>query len=325
MSKVLIKLDNLKMHFPLGKSLAFGQKRQYIKALDGINLNIYQNETLGLVGESGCGKSTLGRVILQLYRQSSGQVYYNNLNLSTLNKEDMRKLRKELQIVFQDPYSALNPRLTVGQMIAEGLIAHGLYAKGSPELEQYTLAIMQMCGLQDYMLHRYPHQFSGGQRQRICIARALALKPKFIVCDESVSTLDVSIQAQIINLLLDLKEQHKLTYLFISHDLSVIRFIADRIAVMYLGHIVELCPTEQLFKQAKHPYSMALLSAIPDLDEPNKQIELLAGDVPSPISPPPGCSFHPRCQYAQKICAEQIPKLKELQDGHQVACHYPLA
>ncbi len=325
MSKTLIKLDNLKMYFPLKQSPTFGQKRQYIKALDGIDLNIYENETLGLVGESGCGKSTLGRLILQLYRQSAGHVYYNDLNLSSLSKEKMRKLRKELQIIFQDPYSALNPRLTVGQMISEGLIAHGLYAKGSPELEAYTLAIMQKCGLQDYMLHRYPHQFSGGQRQRICIARALALSPKFIVCDESVSTLDVSIQAQIINLLLDLKEQHNLTYLFISHDLSVVRFIADRIAVMYLGHIVELCPTEQLFEQAAHPYTKALLSAIPSLDEDNKQIELLAGDMPSPINPPLGCKFHPRCQYAQKLCSELSPKLRQLQDGHQVACHYPLS
>ncbi len=324
--KVLVKIENLKMYFPLRKSLAFLGARKYVKAVDDVSLSIYENETLGLVGESGCGKSTLGRTILQLNKQTAGKVSYNNVSLSALSKENMRKLRRELQIIFQDPYSSLNPRLTVGQMISEALIAHGIYKKGEKKLEEYTLEVMEMCGLQAHMLHRYPHQFSGGQRQRICIARALALRPKFIVCDESVSTLDVSIQSQIINLLLDLKEKNNLTYLFISHDLSVVRFISDRIAVMYLGDIVELAPAEDIFDNPFHPYTKALLSAIPSIEDKvdSDDVELLEGDVPSPIDTPKGCKFHPRCKHAQDICYTDIPCQKELKNGHFVACHYPL-
>ncbi len=325
--KVLVKIENLKMYFPLRKSFGLFGARKYVKAVDDVSLSIYENETLGLVGESGCGKSTLGRTILQLNKQTAGKVNYNDVDLSTLSKENMRKLRKELQIVFQDPYSSLNPRLTVGQMISEALIAHGIYKKGQKELEEYTLEVMEMCGLQAHMLHRYPHQFSGGQRQRICIARALALKPKFIVCDESVSTLDVSIQSQIINLLLDLREKNNLTYLFISHDLSVVRFISDRIAVMYLGDIVELAPAEEIFTSPRHPYTKALLSAIPSIEDEVNDDEslLLEGDVPSPVDTPNGCKFHPRCKYAQEICHTDVPPQKEHGNGHFVACHYPIS
>ncbi len=324
-NNVLIEVKDAKMHFPLKKSLNFFGKRQFVKAVDGVSLQIYENETLGLVGESGCGKSTLGRLILQMYRQTHGAVMYKGQLLNTMPKEQMRKLRRDLQIVFQDPYSSLNPRLTVGQMITEGVVAHKIYKKGSEELKAHTLNIMQMCGLQPHMLERYPHQFSGGQRQRICIARALALNPKFIVCDESVSTLDVSIQSQIINLLLDLKENNNLTYLFISHDLSVVRFISDRIAVMYLGNIVELCKTRQLFEHTMHPYTKALLSAVPSIDKKETaQPEILQGDVPSPVDPPSGCKFHPRCKYAKDVCKSVPPPLNEAQSGHFVACHHPL-
>ncbi len=324
--KVLVEIRNAKMYFPIKKSLDFIGNREYIKAIDDVSINIYENETLGLVGESGCGKSTLGRVILQLYKQTHGTVSYNGRDLNNITRENMRKLRKEMQIIFQDPYSALNPRLTVGQMIEEGVIAHKMYKRHSKQLEQHTTKIMEMCGLQPHMIHRYPHQFSGGQRQRICIARALALNPKFIVCDECVSTLDVSIQSQIINLLLDLKEQNNLTYLFISHNLSVVRFIADRVAVMYLGNIVELSQTDELFKNTMHPYTQALLNSVPSLNQSDDNLmpQPLMGDVPNPINPPKGCKFHPRCKYAKKICEQTTPKLKQIEENHFVACHYPL-
>ncbi len=324
--KALIEINNAKMYFPVKKSFSFIGNKEYVKAVDDVSINIYENETLGLVGESGCGKSTLGRLILQLYKQTFGTICYNGKILNNLTKENMRQLRKEMQIVFQDPYSALNPRLTVKQMIEEGVIAHKMHKKTSKQLEEHTLNIMDMCGLQPHMLHKYPHQFSGGQRQRICIARALALNPKFVVCDECVSTLDVSIQSQVINLLLDLKEQNNLTYLFISHDLSVVRFIADRIAVMYLGSIVELSPTNDLFESTAHPYTQALLNSVPNLNINNESYtpQLLEGDVPSPINPPKGCKFHPRCKYAKSICMQNTPQLKQISQNHFVACHYPL-
>ncbi len=324
--KVLLSLDNVKMHFPLKKSLDLVGEKKFVKAVDGVTFDIYENETLGLVGESGCGKTTLGRVILQLYKQTLGDVLYNGVSLSTFSRHELRRLRRELQIVFQDPYSSLNPRMTAGQLISEAVSEHGLYRKGSQELEQYTLSVMERCGLQRHMIHRYPHQFSGGQRQRIGIARAVALAPKFIVCDECVSTLDVSIQSQIINLLLDLKERENLTYLFISHDLSVVRYISDRIGVMYLGNIVELCASEYLFKKPFHPYTKALLRAIPTLngDCAIGNDELLEGDVPSPIDPPTGCKFHPRCRVAKDVCRQDVPTLKEIEPRHYVACHFPL-
>ncbi len=321
--KVLISLKDVKKHFLLKKSLNIFSKKSHVKAVDGVSLDIYENEILGLVGESGCGKTTLGRVILQLYKQSEGTICYEGKDLKLLPREEMRKLRRELQIVFQDPYSSLNPRLSVGQLISEAPIAHGMFKRNDKALEEYILSVMEKCGLQRYMLHRFAHQFSGGQRQRIGIARALALKPKFVVCDESVSTLDVSIQSQIINLLLDLKEKENLTYLFISHDLNTVRFLSDRIGVMYLGKIVELCETEQLFCEPAHPYTVALLNAVPTIDKVG-ETELLSGDVPSPIDPPSGCGFHPRCTYATEICRTDTPSLRQCADGHLVACHHPI-
>ena len=323
--KVLIHVDDVKMHFPIKKKSLFNRHEVSVKAVDGISIDIYEGETLGLVGESGCGKSTLGRVILQLYKQTSGKVIYDGRDLSTLSTEELRKLRQELQIVFQDPYSSLNPRLTVGNLISEALVAHGKFRAGSQELEDYTLDIMDRCGLQKYMLHRYPHQFSGGQRQRIGIARALALQPRFIVCDEAVSALDVSIQSQIINLLCDLKESNNLTYLFISHDLSAVKFISDRVGVMYLGNMVELGADDKIFAEPLHPYTEALLEAIPTTEENSKkELQTIEGDIPSPVNPPSGCKFHTRCKYATDKCSKEAPEWREHRPGHYVACHYPL-
>lgn len=491
--KVLIRIQNLTKHFPIKKKSIFQPEQLFVQANDDITLDIYEGETFGLVGESGCGKSTLGRVILQLYPQTSGNTLYygrtleefkpkyvrrviNQLagivtdyeraemgkdlldeEINTLNKrarrvrlryedalriagglvladdlhevsraleaeyeastvyaplaarladlelhrdalegldgksteenqrlagckqeiaklmpelnraklefetrrevinklkdryakkegfaslekmqdhgidlakltgEEIRVLRRELQVIFQDPYSSLNPRLTVGQLISEALTAHNIFKSGTRMLEQFVLNIMDKCGLQAYTLHRYPHQFSGGQRQRIGIARALAPQPKFVVCDEPVSALDVSIQSQIINLLLDLKEQQKLTYLFISHDLSVVKFISDRIGVMYLGTLVELTTPDEIFQNPLHPYTEALLEAIPTTeDDSKKELALIKGDIPSSIKPPSGCRFHTRCKYATEACKEIVPEWREIRPGHYVACHYPL-
>ena len=322
---VLLRLENVKMHFPLKKTSLFQKERPLVKAVDGVTIDIYQGETFGLVGESGCGKSTLGRVILQLYKQTAGSVHYRDIDLSRLSKEEMRKLRSELQIVFQDPYSSLNPRFSVGQLISEALVTHKMYARGSRQLEEYTINVMEKCGLQNYFLHRYPHQFSGGQRQRIGIARALALQPKFVVCDEAVSALDVSIQSQIINLLMDLKDSQNLTYLFISHDLSAVKFISDRVAVMYLGNIIELADSDTIFANPMHPYTNVLLEAIPTTDEASKkELQVIEGDIPSPVNPPPGCKFHTRCRYATDLCKTDIPTWRELRPRHWVACHYPI-
>lgn len=491
--KPLIRVEHLTHYFPLKKKSIFQREQYYVRANEDISLNIYEGETFGLVGESGCGKSTLGRVILQLYTQTSGTILYygktleefkpkyvkktihrlprivaryiemadelgddfeekfkenkrirkvvsryadvvriagglvladdlyevssalreeydagsahfaithklgdvtlkrdilvakevktdadqkslNNLNreveiltakkaslkavldkklavlenmraqvsskagfaeidarqdegidLAKLTGEEMRILRRELQVIFQDPYSSLNPRLTVGQLISEALTAHNIFKRGTEILEKYVLNLMEKCGLQHYMLHRYPHQFSGGQRQRIGIARALAVMPQFVVCDEAVSALDVSIQSQIINLLVDLKEQENLTYLFISHDLSTVKFISDRIGVMYLGSLVELTSSDVIFKDPLHPYTEALMEAIPTTeDESRKELVTIEGDIPSPINPPSGCKFHTRCKYATEKCKEVVPDWRELKPGHFVACHYPL-
>lgn len=454
--KLLFKITGLKQWFPVGKK-KFGKEQKYVRANDGISLDIYEGETFGLVGESGCGKSTFGRTLLQLYPQTAGRsIYYgrtveevapkyvedilknlkshhdsceklqekakelrsqyegmeegeeknillnkvneaerdadnelkditaligglytaanldevaqvylqkyragvekreaevkeyedrikglkdanrsnpdfdiyesyvdNGINLARLTEEEMRHLRQDLQLIFQDPYSSLNPRMTVGQIIGEGLKAHNMFDKNDESMQEYVLKVMEDCGLAPYFIHRYPHQFSGGQRQRIGIARSLAVKPKFVVCDEAVSALDVSIQSQIINLLLDLKEKDNLTYLFISHDLSVIKYISDRVGVMYLGTMVELCETEELFRHPAHPYTEALLSAIPTTD-PNgrKDAIILEGDIPSPINPPSGCKFHTRCRYCTDICKQVVPEFKEISEGHFVACHH---
>lgn len=492
--KVLLRISNLKQYFPIGKKKP-GKPQAYVKANDGITLDIYEGETFGLVGESGCGKSTLGRTLLQLYHQTGGRtVYYgrtvedfdlkyvedifknlpdkkkkceelrakaatmkveydkkkaemqedvielkveeqklneivseannyllditaliggvytlseqelrnvgkhylaeyqamkrmrgihakiealekggespskvqelkakisalekvvaaeaeeigkirencrgnegfeeyeaqrdNGINLANLTDAEMRYLRRDLQLIFQDPYSSLNPRMTVGQIIGEGLRAHKLFKKGDSKMQEYVMEVMEKCGLASYFIHRYPHQFSGGQRQRIGIARSLAVNPKFVVCDEAVSALDVSIQSQIINLLLDLKEQNNLTYMFISHDLSVIKYISDRIGVMYLGNMMELSDTASLFAHPYHPYTEALLSAIPTTDIDNKkEAIILEGDIPSPINPPKGCKFHTRCRYCTEICENVTPVLEEVEPGHFVACHHKL-
>ena len=472
--QVLLRLEDAKMHFPVKKERLFQKEVLAVKAVDGVSIDIYQGETLGLVGESGCGKSTLGRLVLELYKPTAGKVYYFGVtlddyapayarrlikripsigerdprallekhpdtvalagglllaedasavkeallrrfhgvarlhkaivdlelyrfmfgslepaeqsgkreehlraleeaekrqrshvaeldaaveaerakvaarfpetgdgrpsayalleakrsvgvNMALLTAEETRRLRRHLQIVFQDPYSSLNPRLTVGNLISEALVAHNVFPSGSSALEAYTLKIMDDCGLQKYMLHRYPHQFSGGQRQRIGIARALALMPSFVVCDEAVSALDVSIQSQIINLLIDLKEQHQLTYLFISHDLSTVKFISDRVGVMYLGNIIELGDSHSIYADPLHPYTEALLEAIPTTEESsNKELQVLEGDIPSPINPPSGCKFHTRCRYMTDICKAECPAWQELKPGHFVACHHPV-
>lgn len=462
--KILLQLKDVKMHFPVKKEHLLQKEQLFVRAVDGVTIDIFQGETLGLVGESGCGKSTLGRCVLDLYVPTHGKIYYygvtlddyapqyvkkiiknisslkqdtaaklleKNLDevtiaggallcgdmaklsqalmerylicsklheakealeifnfhlegekqdkpsekqterlkklegalqkyakqlddykgleslrelaakqpgyqelenhrsigvdLSQLTSDEMRRLRRYLQIIFQDPYSSLNPRLTVGNLISEALVAHELLPKSSDALEQYTLKVMDDCGLQKYMLHRYPHQFSGGQRQRIGIARALALNPTFVVCDEAVSALDVSIQSQIINLLIDLKEKRQLTYLFISHDLSTVKFISDRVGVMYLGNIIELGRSQDIYDEPLHPYTEALLEAIPTTEEQSKkELQILEGDIPSPIRPPSGCKFHTRCRYATDKCKSDVPEWRELLPEHFVACHYPL-
>lgn len=477
--KILLRVTDLKQWFPVKKTKLFQKEQQYVRANDGITLDIYEGETVGLVGESGCGKSTFGRTLLQLYRQTEGKTMYygrtltelaplyadetvktiaarkkkiselekkaealkqeyegmedsaekfqkqaayeseqkkcsmeflnlvqiiggfygientgeaekllldkfkaarslrtlkeadpregaekskeladkakelqdvenkleqlrqtyakdeifqsyekyrdEGVDLARLQSEEMRFLRKDMQMIFQDPYSSLNPRMTVGQIIGEGLLAHEIFKKNDEKMQQYVMEVMEKCGLASYMIHRYPHQFSGGQRQRIGIARALALKPRFVVCDEAVSALDVSIQSQIVNLLKDLGKEDNLAYLFISHGLSVVKYISDRIGVMYLGNIVELATSADMFEHPTHPYTEALLSAIPTTDvDSQREMIPLEGDIPSPIHPPKGCKFHTRCKYCTEICRHITPKLEELRQGHFVACHHPL-
>ena len=321
--KKILEIKGLKQYFPTGKK-RHGEKL-FVKANDGIDMVLFEGETIGIVGESGCGKSTFGRSLLKLYKPTAGSIIYNGQDITHLSTKEMIPLRKEMQIIFQDPYSSLNPRMTVGNIIGEALIEHKIYKKGSKELEAYVKEIMTTCGLADYMISRYPHEFSGGQRQRIGIARSLALKPKFIVCDEAVSALDVSIQAQIINLLNDLKAKFGISYLFISHDLSVVKHISDRIGVMYLGNIVELAPKKSLYNAPLHPYTKALLSSIPETDldiiKSRKRI-VLTGDIPSNITPPSGCKFHTRCPIAKDICQSDVPKWTEAADEHFVACHF---
>ncbi len=318
---ILIRVENLKVYFPILRGLIFQRKVGDIKAVDGISFFIRRGETLGLVGESGCGKSTTGRAILQLYRPTSGHVYFEDVDLTRLNGHQLRRMRRRMQMIFQDPYASLNPRMTVEAIVGEPLEVHGL-ARGKEKRERVQ-ELLQQVGLNPYFINRYPHEFSGGQRQRIGIARALAVDPDFIVCDEPISALDVSIQAQIINLLEDLQEQRGLTYLFIAHDLSVVRHISDRVAVMYLGKIVELADRDELYNNPLHPYTQALLSAVPIPDpdvEAKRERIILEGDVPSPASPPRGCNFHTRCPRVMDICREREPAFVDVGGGHYVAC-----
>ncbi|MGD2269237.1 MAG: dipeptide ABC transporter ATP-binding protein [Desulfobacterales bacterium] len=315
----LLEVRNLKKYFPIKKGVLSRTLGQ-IRAVDGVSFALKRGETLGLVGESGCGKTTVGRSILRLIEPTAGQIIFNDQNLLELGREELRKVRASLQIIFQDPFSSLDPRMNIGQIIAEPIRNHLKISR--KELRDRVVYLMERVGLHPEHISRYPHEFSGGQRQRIGIARALALSPLAIICDEPVSALDVSIQAQVINLLARLQEQMNLSYLFIAHDLSVVEHISDRVAVMYLGHIVELATDKELYQNPLHPYSQALISAVPIPDpEIGRKKIILKGDVPSPVTPPSGCSFHPRCPECKAICSQEEPTLKDAGDGHWVACH----
>jgi oligopeptide transport system ATP-binding protein len=319
---VLVQVRDLKMHFPITQGIIFQRRIGAVKAVDGLTFDIMRGETLGLVGESGCGKSTTGRAILQLHRPTAGEVYYEGKNLTQLKGEALRQMRRRMQMIFQDPYASLNPRMTVGDIIGEPLVVHGL-AKGADRKERVQ-ELLRIVGLNPYFVNRYPHEFSGGQRQRIGVARALAVEPDFIVCDEPISALDVSIQAQVINLLEELQGEYNLTYMFIAHDLAVVRHISDRIAVMYLGKIVELTDRKELYENPLHPYTQALLSAIPIPDpvvEETRQRIILEGDVPSPANPPVGCNFSTRCPVVMDVCREQEPDFVDVGGRHWVACY----
>ncbi len=315
MDTILIKAEHLTKHFPFREGL----KEKTVKAVNDVSLEICRGETLGLVGESGCGKSTLGRVLLRLREKNDGQIWFDGKDLSSLNKKGLLHCRQNMQIIFQDPYACLNPRLTIGKIIAEPLKFHGIHSK--KEQQRRIAEVMEAVSLPKEILKRYPHELSGGQQQRVGIARALILKPKFIVCDEAVSALDVSVQAQILNLLVKLKKEYNLTYLFISHNLAVVRHICDRIAVMYLGQIVEIADTETLFRNPMHPYTQALMSAVLSVDKKFdiEQFSLMS-DLPNPINPPSGCSFHPRCNQMCAQCSSQKPELVEVEPGHYVRC-----
>ena len=320
MADALLRVRNLKKYFPIRGGL-LSREVARVHAVDDVSFDIMAGETLGLVGESGCGKSTTGRSILRLIEPTAGEVWFENKNVTTLDKRSLRALRKEMQIIFQDPYASLNPRMTVGSIIGEALVIHKL-AAGRRQREERVVQLLETVGLSADHLRRYPHEFSGGQRQRIGIARALAVEPKLIVCDEPVSALDVSVQAQIINLLQDLQRKHGLAYLFVAHDLAVVEHISRRILVMYLGRIVESGDARSVCRSPKHPYTQALLSAVPVVDPDSKRPRiLLTGDVPSPIHPPGGCPFHPRCPVAEARCGTEVPPLRELAPGRQAACH----
>jgi len=314
-SEVLIEVKNLKKYFK-------ASRKATVKAVDDISFNIKRGETLGLVGESGCGKTTCGKTVLGLYGATGGEVIFDGINVHTLKSKEKKEFRKRAQIIFQDPYSSLNPRMTVEDIIGEGIDIHDLY-RGKDRKEK-IFELLETVGLNKEHASRFPHEFSGGQRQRIGIARALAIEPEFIVCDEPISALDVSIQAQVVNLLVELQKEKKLTYLFIAHDLSMVKYISDRVGVMYLGHLVELAESEELYKNPLHPYTTALLSSIPipDPEQERKKTRIpIEGEIPSPINPPPGCKFAPRCKMAREICKEKMPELVEIKKGHFVACH----
>ena len=318
----LLHVRDLKMHFPITRGVIFQRQVGAIKAVDGVSFSLYKGETLGLVGESGCGKSTTGRAILQLYRPTDGEVLFEGTDLTKTKGEDLRRMRRRMQMIFQDPYASLNPRMTVGSIISEPLEVHNI-GSTKKERQDRVQELLKTVGLNPYFVNRYPHEFSGGQRQRIGVARALAVNPAFIVCDEPISALDVSIQAQIINLLEDLQDELGLTYLFIAHDLSVVRHISDRIAVMYLGKIMELADRDELYANPMHPYTQALLSAVPIPDpavESQRRRIILEGDVPSPANPPKGCNFCTRCPRVMDICRDQEPPFAEYKPGHYTAC-----
>ncbi|MFQ6087330.1 MAG: ABC transporter ATP-binding protein [Candidatus Methanofastidiosia archaeon] len=316
----LIEVERLKKYFPI-KGGVFSRVIGYVHAVDDISFYIEKGETLGMVGESGCGKTTVGRTILRLVEPTEGKIYFEGKDLGNLDNETLRIMRRNMQMVFQDPFSSLNPRMTIKNIVGEPFVIQNLY--NGKELKERVLELLDTVGLKPEHLNRYPHEFSGGQRQRICVARALALNPKFIVLDEPTSALDVSVQAQVLNMLQDLQRNMNLTYLFISHNLSIIKHISDIVAVMYVGKIVEMCGVDELFSNHLHPYTKALLSAIPNPDPDFQQEEIiLKGDVPSPSNPPPGCRFHPRCPFAQKVCTKEEPKLLEEVNRHFVACHF---
>lgn len=317
----ILEVKHLKKYFPLKKG-KFKEGDLCVKAVDDITFDLYEGETLGLVGESGCGKSTLGRTIIRLYEPTSGEVIFEGEDVAKKSRKEMRALREEMQFIFQDPYSSLNPRMTVFNILAEPLIAHGKFKRG-PELDAYVKNLMDRCGLPSYYCYRYPHQFSGGQRQRIGIARSLALDPSFIICDEPVSALDVSIQSQIINLMKDMQEEKNISYIFISHDLSVVKHISDRVGVMYLGSMMELADKNEIYSNPQHPYTRALIGAIP-LPDPTKrkEMQVIQGEIPSNVNIPKGCKFNPRCPFAKDICREQEPATKEVKPNHFVKCHF---
>ncbi len=321
-NEVLLEVDNLVMHFPVYRGV-IRRKVGAVRAVDGVSFSVKKGETLGLVGESGCGKSTTGRTILQLYKPTAGSVHFDGVDLVALKGEQLRKMRRKMQMIFQDPYASLNPRMTVGDIVGEPLMVHNV---GTAKERRTTVKeLLNLVKLNPSFIDRYPHEFSGGQRQRIGVARALALHPSFIVCDEPISALDVSIQAQVVNLLEDLQDKFDLTYLFIAHDLSMVRHISDRVAVMYLGVIMELADRQDIYENPLHPYTQALLSAVPIPDplvDAKRKRTILKGDVPSPANPPSGCRFRTRCPIAEQLCAEVRPEFRELKPGHFVACHF---
>ena len=321
---IMMRVENLVKYFAVSSRGFFRQQAAVVHAVDHVSFDLYRGETLGLVGESGCGKSTTGRTILQLYRPTSGAVYLEGVDLVKLGREELRMMRRKMQMIFQDPYASLNPRLTIGEIVSDPLLVYNKHPNRK-EIDEEVRYLLGLVKLDPYFTNRYPHEFSGGQRQRIGVARALALHPELVVCDEPISALDVSIQAQVVNLLVDLQKQFHLTYLFIAHDLSMVRHVCDRVAVMYLGIIVELAKSDELYTNPLHPYTQALLSSVPIPDpsvEEKRQRIILKGEIPSPINPPSGCRFRTRCPIAQSICAETTPEWRELRPGHFVACHF---